>query len=529
MEAFQLVDTAGGPLGSAERSACHGNPALIHAVVHLHVLDRSGRLFLQRRSPAKDTNPGRWDTSVGGHVAAGEPVADALAREAREELGIDAAGARPLFTYLFRSRFESEFAHCFALVCDGPLRIDPVEIAEGRFFTFAEIEAMRGAGTLTPMFEHELPMLRQALAQPGPAAPGHASPRRMPDTTHAVVVADSSDLSFVADGSAALVVTSPPYPMIAMWDGHFRSRDPAIGRALDANDGAEAFELMHRDLDQVWSEVHRALCDGGIACINIGDAVRTLGGRFQLHPNHARILDAGRALGFEILPAVLWRKTTNAPNKFMGSGMLPAGAYVTLEHEYILVLRKNGRRLFVTPAAKARRRESAYFWEERNSWFSDVWDLRGARQALAEQGARQRSAAFPFEIAWRLILMHSVRGDTVLDPFLGTGTTVLAAMAAGRNSIGVEIDPAFEPVVRAAAAGLQDEANALIRARLAAHGEFVAQREREGRPPVHVNHVHGFPVMTAQEEDLVLEVVNRVEALPGGRFAVSYRTAGDPS
>ncbi len=99
----------------------------------------------------------------------------------------------------------------------------------------------------------------------------------MPDTTHAIVVGDSADLSFVPDGSVALVVTSPPYPMIAMWDGHFRARDPAIGRALDAADGALAFELMHRDLDRAWAEVHRVLLRrAGIACINVGDAVRTL-------------------------------------------------------------------------------------------------------------------------------------------------------------------------------------------------------------------------------------------------------------
>jgi DNA modification methylase len=286
---------------------------------------------------------------------------------------------------------------------------------------------------------------------------------------------------------------------------------------------------MHRDLDRVWAEVHRVLCDGGIACINVGDAVRTLGGRFQLYPNHARILVACRHLSFEALPSVLWHKTTNAPNKFMGSGMLPAGAYVTLEHEHILVLRKNGRRLFAAPEAKAGRRASAYFWEERNAWFSDLWDPRGARQALADKGARQRSAAFPLEIAWRLILMHSVRGDTVLDPFLGTGTTILAAMATGRNSIGVEIDPALEAVVRGAAAGLKDEANALVRARLAAHERFAAQRVREGRALGHVNRPHGFPVMTAQEEELLVELVDRVQLLPGGGFSVSYRAAGAPS
>ncbi len=163
MEMFQLVDVAGRPVGSAERAACHGNPALIHAVVHLHVLDRMGRLYLQRRALSKDTNPGRWDTSVGGHVSADEPVTDALAREAREELGIDAAAARPLFAYLYRNRFESEFAHCFSLEYDGPFHPDPVEIAEGRFFAFSEIATMVGTGALTPLFEHELPMLRAAL------------------------------------------------------------------------------------------------------------------------------------------------------------------------------------------------------------------------------------------------------------------------------------------------------------------------------------------------------------------------------
>ncbi len=286
---------------------------------------------------------------------------------------------------------------------------------------------------------------------------------------------------------------------------------------------------MHRDLDRVWAEVHRALCDGGIACIDIGDAVRTLGTRFRLYPNHARIVCGCRALGFDELPSVLWRKPTNAPTKFMGSGMLPPGAYLTLEHEHILVFRKGGLRRFTTPEARARRRESAYFWEERNAWFSDVWDLKGARQDLSAGGARSRSAAFPFEIAWRLILMHSVRGDTVLDPFLGTGTTVLAAMAAGRNSIGVEIDPALEAVVLDAAAGLKDGANAIIGARLAAHERFVAQRARDGRPLGHVNRGHGFLVMTAQEEDLLIELVDRVDAGPDGRLAVSYRSVLAPS
>ena len=108
MEMFQLVDRNGRPNGEASRGECHGNPRLIHLVVHLHLFDPLGRLFLQKRSTSKDTNPGLWDTSVGGHVAAGEDVMAALVREAREELGIDAVGASFLYSYLNEGDFESE-------------------------------------------------------------------------------------------------------------------------------------------------------------------------------------------------------------------------------------------------------------------------------------------------------------------------------------------------------------------------------------------------------------------------------------
>ena len=124
--------------------------------------------------------------------------------------------------------------------------------------------------------------------------------------------------------------------------------------------------------------------------------------------------------------------------------MLPAGAYVTLEHEYILILRKGGLRKFSSSAQKQNRNRSALFWEERNRWFSDTWDIAGERQELDGGATRSRSAAFPFELAYRLISMYSVRSDTVFDPFMGTGTSLLAAAAACRNSIGMDIDPSFE-------------------------------------------------------------------------------------
>ena len=225
--------------------------------------------------------------------------------------------------------------------------------------------------------------------------------------------------------------------MIEMWDDLFCARDPAVRAALDCGDGLRAFNLMHCDLDRAWLEIGRVLIDGGWVCVNVGDATRTIDGRFRLYPNHARVISACTSLGFDILPAVVWRKQTNAPNKFMGSGMLPAGAYVTLEHEYILLMRKGAKREFSAADKKRLRRQSAYFWEERNRWFSDIWDFKGTRQDLSTSGSRERSAAFPFELPYRLINMYSLRGDTVLDPFAGTGVTTLAAMASGRDSVGV--------------------------------------------------------------------------------------------
>ncbi len=165
MEVFQLVDESGAPIGSAPRARCHGDPRLVHLVVHLHVFDPAGRLYLQKRSPVKDTNPGLWDTSVGGHVHFAETVADALRREAREELGIDAAGASFLYGYLFRSPFESEYAQCWSLTWPGPVHADPAEIEKVDVFTLAQVDALLGAGTLTPLFEREWPLLRAALAR----------------------------------------------------------------------------------------------------------------------------------------------------------------------------------------------------------------------------------------------------------------------------------------------------------------------------------------------------------------------------
>jgi DNA modification methylase len=341
-------------------------------------------------------------------------------------------------------------------------------------------------------------------------------------TEHKLFLADARQLAQVASASVDLVVTSPPYPMITMWDELFIRLNPQIAQAREAQDHRLMFELMHAELDKVWLELWRVLKPGALACINMGDATRTIDENFRLYANHARLVQFCYRTGFDILPAILWRKQTNAPNKFMGSGMLPAGAYVTLEHEYIIILRKGAKRLFASAAAKANRRRSALFWEERNVWFSDVWDFKGKKQELRSDGLRTRSAAYPFELAFRLINMYSVLGDTVLDPFLGTGTTMLAAAACGRNSLGYELDANFGSYIKNDLLANSTLLNSYNLKRLQAHRDFIRMYPKALK---HRNVFFGFPVVTGQETQLELTFIKDISAGSETDFTVTYLDA----
>ncbi len=347
-------------------------------------------------------------------------------------------------------------------------------------------------------------------------------------TSHHIHFGLAQQMDAIANASVDLVVTSPPYPMVEMWDEGMGLQNPAIISALNRHDGATAFQLMHAQLDKVWDEVCRVTKPSGFVCINIGDATRTINGEFQLFSNHSRIIQYFLQQGFCCLPPILWRKPTNAPNKFMGSGMLPAGAYITLEHEYILVFRKGGKRVFKSEQAKALRQQSAFFWEERNQWFSDLWEIRGTGQKLFNKNSRERSGAYPFEIPYRLINMYSVKGDVVLDPFLGTGTTSLAALATSRNSIGYEMDGSLsENINETLSPDKLPALNSLIHNRLQAHIEFVDKRLSGGEWDVkHVNKHYQFPVVTSQETDLLLNFLTHVE-LSTNLFTADY--SSEPS
>lgn len=329
-------------------------------------------------------------------------------------------------------------------------------------------------------------------------------------TTHRLLTRNSNDLSGIKDKSINLIITSPPYPMIEMWDDIFSTQDPSIREALNAGEGNTAFSKMHKVLNSVWNECDRVLKDNGFVCINIGDATRTINEDFQLYSNHTRIIDFFINKGYSVLPDVHWRKQSNSPNKFMGSGMYPAGAYVTYEHEYILIFRKGGKRIF-KGSERALRQKSAFFWEERNVWFSDLWEIKGISQAITKSKAtRDRNASFPFEIPYRLINMYSAEGDTVLDPFTGLGTTNLASMVSNRNSIGIDIDPEIIKLAINNMAISKDKLNDIIYNRINNHNRFINSLSNEKKEKCYKNTHHNFDVKTRQEIEIEIELISNI-------------------
>ena len=155
IEYFPIVTEEGVVTGKASRAECHSGTFLLHPVIHLHVFNSQGELYLQKRAPDKDIQPGKWDTSVGGHVDYGEEIVVALLREVREELGI--TDFKPIFLqrYKFVSDREAELVHSYYTIYDGDVQPDPVEISEGRFWKIADIENNLGKNVFTPNFESE--------------------------------------------------------------------------------------------------------------------------------------------------------------------------------------------------------------------------------------------------------------------------------------------------------------------------------------------------------------------------------------
>jgi len=163
IEYFPIVTEEGVVTGKASRAECHSGTFLLHPVIHLHVFNSQGELYLQKRAPDKDIQPGKWDTSVGGHVDYGEGIVVALLREVREELGM--TDFKPIFLqrYKFVSDREAELVHSYYTIYDGDVQPDPVEISEGRFWKITDIENNLGKNVFTPNFESEYTKVIKSL------------------------------------------------------------------------------------------------------------------------------------------------------------------------------------------------------------------------------------------------------------------------------------------------------------------------------------------------------------------------------
>lgn len=249
-----------------------------------------------------------------------------------------------------------------------------------------------------------------------------------------IYLADSRTMAELADESVHLVVTSPPY-----W--HLKD----YGVKGQIGYGQSLHEYL-RDLSRVWRECWRVLKPGRRLCINVGDhfARAALYGRYRVIPLHAEIIAQCETLGFDYMGAIIWRKkTTMRPTGgavVMGSFPYPPNGIVEVDYEFVLLFRKPGQRSVREPVPPAARQASRLSREEWKEFFSGHWEFAGERQVMHE-------AMFPEELPRRLIRMFSFVGETVLDPFLGSGTTVKVALELGRNAIGYEIQPACVPII----------------------------------------------------------------------------------
>lgn len=255
----------------------------------------------------------------------------------------------------------------------------------------------------------------------------------MKTTSHRLINGDSRDLSFLDDESVHLVVTSPPY-----WSLKRYNENP------DQLGHIQEYETFLSELEKVWRHVFRVLVPGGRLVCVVGDVCvsRRNFGRHLVFPLHSDISVICRKMGFDNLNPIIWHKISNASyevtngSKFLGKPYEP-NAIIKNDIEFILMQRKPGG--YRNPT-DAQRTGSKISKDDFNTWFQQIWNITGA-------STKHHPAPFPLELANRLVRMFSFVGDTVLDPFCGSGTTMVAALKAGRNSIGVEIDPEYSRMV----------------------------------------------------------------------------------
>jgi site-specific DNA-methyltransferase (adenine-specific) len=257
--------------------------------------------------------------------------------------------------------------------------------------------------------------------------------------SHKIINGDSRWMSELEDKSVHLVVTSPPY---------WQLKDYGTENQIGFHD---SYESYINNLNLVWLECARVLHDGCRLCVNIGDqfARSTYYGRYKVIPIHSEIIRLCEAVGLDFMGQIIWQKTTtmntSGGGAVMGSFPYPRNGIVKLDFEYILLFKKQGKAPKPTEEQKV---NTAMTNEEWNTYFNGHWYFNGAKQD-------KHLAMFPEELPTRLIKMFSFEDETVLDPFMGSGTTALAAKKLGRNSVGYEINPGYIPIIEDKVGGIE--------------------------------------------------------------------------
>ena len=252
------------------------------------------------------------------------------------------------------------------------------------------------------------------------------------ETTHKIIIGDSRWMKEIQDESVHLIITSPPY---------WQLKDYGNGKQIGFND---TYEEYINNLNLVWNECHRILHKGCRLCINIGDqfARSVYYGRYKVIPIRTEIIKFCESAGFDYMGAIIWQKVTTCHTTggatVMGSFPYPRSGILKLDYEFILIFKKYGNPPKVSNEIKE---QSKLTHEEWNQYFTGHWNFPGEKQD-------KHLAMFPEELPRRLIKMFSFASDTVLDPFLGSGTTSLAAKKLNRNSIGYEVNEDFLPIIR---------------------------------------------------------------------------------
>lgn len=315
-----------------------------------------------------------------------------------------------------------------------------------------------------------------------------------------------------------LIITAPPAVMTQESDAYWTSKNKSISSILAKGKAQLAFEAQHNVLDKGWSEAYERLRTGGYLCIIVKRSSRKFSDRYSFYDNASRITYACQKIGFDALPSIKWRKPSKTPPHYMGSGMLPAGAYVVSQHDDILIFRKGAPRVF-EKEEQDHRSQSALFCKERNDWYLDHWS--DIPTTPLDNYLRDATIHhLPSELYIRMMMMYSIQGDTVLDPYGDNLLTSIAGAVLGRHTWTVH----HEDIETSLLLYKKRQLKALLHDRSANRiiDHLAYAKTKDGLLMRYKNKPLGLPVQTTQEKNIQNYAIQSIKRLEN-EIIIKYR------